>query len=118
MDQTMRQVNRRFAPWLHAALWVLLATGLLLIVGEPVRELITFSFWAKMTLLAISVAIALLFSRAVRTHEDVWDEALARRGSVRAMAVGALVVWFCIIVLGRLIAYDHVWGPLSPAARY
>jgi Ca2+/Na+ antiporter len=118
MDQTVRQVNRRFFPWLHGALWVLLATGLILIVGEPPRELISFSFWAKMTLLVIGLVVAVLFSRTVRRHEEQWDEALIKRGSVKAMAVGTLVIWLCIIVLGRLIAYDHIWGPLSPATQY
>jgi hypothetical protein len=30
------------------------------------------------------------------------------------LAVLTLLVWFSIIVLGRLIAYDHVWGSWSP----
>jgi hypothetical protein len=118
MDQTVRQINRRFSPWLTWGLWLLAATGLLLIVGEPVRELITFSFWAKMTLLAVAIAIAASFVTTVRRHEERWDEQLARRGPVKAMAAATLLIWFCIIILGRLIAYDHVWGALSPAARY
>lgn len=118
MDQTMRQVNRRFIPWFHAALWVLLASGLLLIVGEPARELITFSFWVKMTLLAVGLVIAIAFTRTVRAHETAWDEALTKRPAVKAMAVVTLVIWTCIIVCGRLIAYDHIWGKLSPALQY
>lgn len=117
-DQTLKQVNRRFAPWLASALVVMLITGLLLIVGEPARELVSFSFWAKMTLLAVGLIVAVLFSRTVSKHESDWDEALTRRAGVKAAAVGTLAVWLCIIVLGRLIAYDHIWGPLSPAAQY
>ncbi len=118
MDQSVRQVNRRFFPWLHAAMWVLLASGTLMIIGEPTRELISFSFWVKMTLLAIGLGTAILFTSAVRNHETQWDEALTKRGSVKAMAVVTLVVWLCVIVCGRLIAYDHIWGSLSPAAQY
>ena len=54
MDQTLRQTVNRFAPWVTGALWLQLATGLLLVVGEPVRELVSFSFWAKMVLVAAS----------------------------------------------------------------
>jgi hypothetical protein len=28
------------------------------------------------------------------------------------------LIWICIIILGRLIAYDYVWGSWSPAARH
>ncbi len=118
MDQTVRQVNRRFIPWLHAALWVLLASGGLLIVSEPPRELISFSFWVKMTALAIGIVIAVLFTRTVRAHEEAWDEAMIQRPAVKAMAVFTLLVWVVVIVCGRLIAYDHVWGALSPATQY
>ena len=118
MDQTMRQVNRRFIPWFHTALWVLLASGGLLIVSEPARELISFSFWAKMSFLAVGLVIAIVFTRTVRAHETAWDEALTKRPAVKAMAVVTLLIWACIIVLGRLIAYDHVWGKLSPVQQY
>jgi len=117
-DQTMRQVNRRFVPWMHAALWVLAATGTLLIISEPTRELLAFSFWLKMTLLAIGVAVAVVFTLTVRAHEDQWDEALIKRAPVRAMAVVTLLVWAGVIVCGRLIAYDHVWGALSPSNQF
>ena len=36
-DQTLRQITDRFAPWLTGALYVMLATGLLMVIGEPLR---------------------------------------------------------------------------------
>ena len=113
MDQTLLQTTNRFGPWLTGALWLMLATGILMVVGEPVRELITFSFWLKMFLVAVSTAIALVFQRAVRRHE----ETVEKRGGVKLLAVVTFLVWACIIVLGRLIAYDHVWGAWSPSAK-
>ena len=56
MDQTLRQTTSRFGPWLTGSLWLLLATGILMVVGEPVRELVTFSFWLKMALVAVGAA--------------------------------------------------------------
>src|SRR6266545_8202644 len=44
-DQTLRETTNRFGPWLSWALLVLLATGVLMVVGEPKRELLSFSFW-------------------------------------------------------------------------
>jgi len=114
-DQTLRQTTRRFGPWLTGSLWLLLATGLLMVIGEPVRELVTFSFWLKMTLVAIGALVAVLFQRALRRHERQWEDTLVHRPSVKALAIVTFLVWACIIVLGRLIAYDHVWGSWSPA---
>ena len=115
-DQTLQQTTRRFGPWLTGSLWLLLATGLLMIVGEPVRELVTFSFWLKMTLVAAGALIAVVFQRTLRRHERRWEDDLVHRGSIKALAVSTFLIWVCIIVLGRLIAYDHVWGSWSPAA--
>jgi hypothetical protein len=117
MDQTLRQTTGRFGPWLTGSLWLLLATGILMVIGEPTRELITFSFWLKMALVAAGAAVAVLFLTAVRRHEQRWEEKLVHRPSIKALAILTFMIWACIIVLGRLIAYDHVWGSWSPAPR-
>jgi hypothetical protein len=117
MDQTLGQTTRRFGPWLTGALWLMLATGILMAVGEPVRELVTFSFWLKMLLVAVGALVAYIFQRNLRKHERLWEETLVNRGSIRTLAILTFLIWVCIIVLGRLIAYDHVWGSWSPATK-
>jgi hypothetical protein len=117
MDQTLRQTTSRFGPWLTAALCVLLATGALMVIGEPARELVTFSFWFKMSLVAVGTLIAAIFQITLRKHEQLWEETLVHRRSIKFLAVLTFLIWVCIIVLGRLIAYDHVWGSWSPSTR-
>src|SRR5690606_19014239 len=51
MDQAFGVVLHRFEPWIGRGLVVLLLTGLTLVVGEPVRQIMSLSFWMKMTLL-------------------------------------------------------------------
>ena len=114
VDQSVAATQQRFGPWLIGAVWVLLGTGLLLIIAEPVRELVTFSFWAKMTLVAVGVGIALLFRRSVQAHPD-WEHEVGEQTPVKALAIVTPLVWLTIVFLGRLIAYDHIWGPLSPS---
>ena len=114
-DQTLRQTAERFGPWLTGALWLLLVTGALMVIGEPMRELVTFSFWLKMALVALGAVLAVLFQRTIRRHEQRWEDTLVQRPSIKALAILTFVMWACIIVLGRLIAYDHVWGSWSPA---
>lgn len=117
-DQTLMQTTRRFGPWLSGSLCVLLATGVLMIIGEPGRELLAFSFWFKMFLVALGTLIASVFQIALKRNEQQWEEMMVHRWTVKSLAVLTLVVWVGIIILGRLIAYDHVWGSwsLSPKA--
>jgi hypothetical protein len=114
-DQTLQQTAQRFGPWLTGALWLLLATGILMVIGEPVRELVTFSFWLKMALVAFGATIVVTFQRTLRRHPQQWEQTLGQRALIKALAIVTLLVWSAIIVLGRLIAYDHVWGSWSPS---
>ncbi|MEO6340828.1 MAG: hypothetical protein ABIO39_12355 [Caulobacteraceae bacterium] len=117
MDQTLRQSHDRFGPWLTGALWLVATTGLLMVIGEPVRELVTFSFWLKMALVAVVVLIAVSFQRSLRRHAQAWENTGANGAAAKGMAILTCVILACIIILGRLIAYDHVWGHLSPATK-
>lgn len=116
-DRTLQQTTNRFGPWLTGSLWLLLVTGLLMVVGEPVRELVSFSFWLKMALVAFGAVVAVSFQRALRRHEPQWERRVAHGSSLKVMAVATFFVWIGVIFLGRLIAYDHVWGSWSPAKR-
>lgn len=116
-DQTLRQTADRFGPWLTGALCLQLVTGLLMVIGEPVRELVNFSFWLKMFLVAIATLIAAASLITLSKHHEGWEERLIGRRSVKSMAILTFLIWLSIIVLGRLIAYDHVWGSWSPATK-
>jgi hypothetical protein len=116
-DQTVLATQGRFGPWLAGALCLLLASGGLLVVAEPVRELVTLSFWVKMAFVAVLASLAIAFQRSVRKQEQRWEQALVRHRGVRLAAILVFVVLGCIILLGRLIAYDHIWGHLSPATK-
>jgi hypothetical protein len=116
-DQTLRQTTDRFGPWMMWSLVVLLVTGALMVIGEPVRELVTFSFWAKMLFVAVGTLVAALFLKALHKHDPHWEETLLQRASIKVMSVVTFLVWVGVIVLGRLIAYDHIWGAWSPAKR-
>ena len=116
-DQSLSQTLRRFGPWLMGALLLLLVSGSLLVVAEPVRELVTLSFWLKMTCVATLAVIATTFQASVKKQPQLWEQSLIGRRSVRLAAMLTFVLWGCIIILGRLIAYDHIWGHLSPATK-
>jgi hypothetical protein len=106
-DQTLAQTDARFGPWLMWGLAVLLATGVGMVIGEPPRELLALSFWLKMALIVVGTATAVVFRRSLRRD----------RAPMKATAVATLLIWMCIVVLGRLIAYDYVWGSWSAALK-
>jgi Ca2+/Na+ antiporter len=116
-DQTLRQTTSRFGPWLTGALCMQLATGILMVIGEPERELVNFSFWLKMFLVAVATLIAVIFLIKLPKHQQQWEETLVNRRSIKSLAILTFLIWLCIIILGRLIAYDHVWGSWSPAPK-
>jgi hypothetical protein len=113
-DQTLRQTTDRFGPWLIGALCLQLVTGIVMIIAEPVRELVNFSFWTKMVFVAVGTVLSGIFLVMFPNHEQQW-ETLVNHRSIKSLAILTFLIFLCIIVLGRLIAYDHIWGSWSPA---
>lgn len=116
-DQTLVETVDRFGPWVSWSLVALLVTGILMVVGEPARELLSFSFWFKMCLVAIGTLIATALRIALKRHNRRWEESLVTRRATKSLAILTLIIWAGIIVLGRLIAYDHIWGAWSLAPK-
>ena len=112
-DQPFEAVWRRFSPWMWTGIAIMAASGLTLVVGEPLREFTALSFWVKMSLLVIGVTSTILYGRALRPGTSV---ATPAEFSMAAKAASVLIValWLAVIFLGRAIAYDkEVWGSLS-----
>ncbi len=110
-DEPFEAVWKRFSPWLWYGLVVMLATGIVLTVGEPVREFTAFSFWLKMSLIVIAVTTATLFGRSVRPAAQQGNAEFS--SAVKLGATATIAVWVAIMFLGRAIAYDvEVWGSL------
>jgi uncharacterized membrane protein SirB2 len=116
-DQTPAAVLARFAPWIGRGLLVLLLTGAILVLGEPIREIMSSSFWLKMGLIVVGAAGALAFRRTLASAPAVSGHA-PFSGGTKAAAMATVVLWLTVIFLGRAIAYDvEVWGSLSLSPR-
>lgn len=113
-DEPVDEVVRRFAPWIWTGLAVMAVTGLLLVIGEPVRQVTATSFWLKMGSLAVAITSAAIFGRSLRSAAADSARGLTPSSSTKVAAIGTLVLWLAIIFLGRAIAYDvEVWGAWS-----
>lgn len=90
-------------------------SGGLLIVSEPARELLSVSFWMKMTLLAVGSGFVVALQLSLRRHHESWDAAIGACATTKSLAIVTFFVWVAVIVLGRLIAWDaQIWGALFP----
>lgn len=100
--QPVADMARRFLPWTWRALVVLLVTGVVLIIGEPARELLSPAFQAKMVLLILAVIVTLTIQRRIARDASFGE---SQRGAATLLAVTSLVLWIAIIAAGRWIAY-------------
>jgi hypothetical protein len=113
-DEPFAVVWQRFAPWIWVGLVVMLITGGVLIVGEPVREFSATSFWVKLILIVLGTASLLSLRHVVARAAVVPGSSLVpsagRRG---AIAIVTVAVWLLVIFFGRAIAYDaEIWSLL------
>lgn len=104
-DRTIAEISQRYIPWLWWSLLVMLISGILLIVGEPIRELINPVFWIKMGLVIAIIVISLAFHGGVLRR-------LAGGASVtpgiRMAALFIIILWCVTMLCGRWIAYAPV----------
>jgi hypothetical protein len=104
-DQPLPRFSTRFLPVIWWALPILLASGIIMIVGEPVRALESPIFQLKMCLVVAAVAITLGFQIALRKNISFSESAVGRRGASWLLAVLSLAIWVGIVFAGRWIAY-------------
>lgn len=115
IGDSIRQTADRFAPWAWTALVLLALTGVILIMAEPIRELMAISFWIKMALLAALIFIAARFMRSVRSNTSLADTEAKGDPQMRRTAILTVAMLLGIILMGRFIAYDPlIWGSASP----
>lgn len=104
----LSKLAHRFAPWIWGALVVLLATGTILIVGEPERELINWAFWIKIPLLVVTAVLTAVYLTYLGRHQRFGGDDIAIQTRARAPAAALMVLWCLVIVFGRLIAYAQI----------
>jgi hypothetical protein len=103
--RSVSQLSHTLLPWMWRGLIVLLLTGILQTLVEPVRQFVTPAFWAKMTLIVLVATMTALYGRAVRRNAALWDAASSRPPQAKVFAIMSTLMWLAIIVCGRFIAY-------------
>jgi hypothetical protein len=100
--QSIADVARDASPWLVGSLIVMLVTGVGLFLSEPTKCYYSTPFWVKM----ISLAIAIVFTFAVRRPVTLADDARMRPAWYRLVALLSLALWFSVGAAGRWIGFS------------
>jgi len=100
--QPISRMIDRFVPWVWRVLLILLATGTILTIGEPERELLNWAFRTKMAMVATVSLITLVVQQMNKRDATFWEN---RRIAAAAVGVVSLLLWVAIVTAGRWIAY-------------
>jgi len=100
------QVTSRILPWTVAGFVLMFVTGVLLFYAIPVRTWHSIWFRTKLVLLLLAAVNVWFYHRRVQRNRAFWDNAPRPPLLARACAAISLVVWFSVIVAGRMIAYN------------
>jgi hypothetical protein len=92
-------------PWMYRALALLLFTGAIQTIAEPLRQFITPAFWWKMGMIVVIVISTVIFDRSVRRHLERWAAGTAHPMWARWFALASIALWTGIVICGRLIGY-------------
>ncbi len=107
-SRTIAQNSRRYLPWAWWGLLFLAISGILMIIGEPVRELINPWFWIKMVAIVVLIVLSIWFqTRTIRSAAAAPSPWVAS-SAVKGGAIALLILWCFVIYCGRFIAYAPV----------
>ncbi len=115
------EVARRLLPWTVLGFVFMVISGTLLFTAIPVRSYQNIFFRTKMFLLLLAGLNVWIFHSGVYRRVATWDAASVPPKAARVAAALSLVLWVCIVLSGRMIAYnwfdcDH--QPQRPIINY
>jgi hypothetical protein len=97
----VESLPRRCLPWVTNALWVMLATGLILVVRWPSRILLSATFLPKLVLVAFGTGLLFYIARASNQRDGLES----RTPAATFLAVLLLLVWTGAVIAGRWIPF-------------
>ena len=100
------EVANRLLPWTVAGFAMMVITGMLLFSAIPLRTFQNIFFRTKMILLLLAGLNIWLFHSGIYKKVTEWDFRAIPPKAARIAGGISLALWMCIIVSGRMIAYN------------
>ena len=102
-SSTLEDTTARYLRVIWWSLLVLILSGALMIIGEPIREFINGVFWTKMILFVTAVLFTIWFHKGVAKRFSGTAEASS---GAKVAGIVLVVLWLMIMTGGRWIAYN------------
>jgi hypothetical protein len=111
LNWTMRtvpvsEVARRLLPWTVFGFVIMVISGALLFSAIPLRSYQNIFFRTKMILLLLAGLNVWIFHSGVYRGVATWDVNSAPPRAARVAGALSIVLWVCIVLSGRMIAYN------------
>lgn len=105
-NMPVSELTSRILPWTTLGFVVIVSTGLMLFYAIPVRTYHSIWFRFKVVLIVAAGINAWLFHRRMKKKPVIWNDDPVPPLHVRASAAVSVLVWSCVIICGRMIAYN------------
>jgi uncharacterized membrane protein len=102
---SLQNLAAGYVPWVWRSLVILLASGILLTITEPSRELMNNAFRLKMLLVLVLTVLTVILRFTLRHDPEYWTTTPQRRLLGGTIAAVSLILCVSIVAAGRLIAY-------------
>jgi hypothetical protein len=99
------QMLSKMLPWTVAGFVLLVITGGMLFLAIPIRTYHSIWFRLKCLVILIAAVNIAIFTFKVERDKAAWDLGEVPR-KAKVCAAISLCAWACVIVFGRLIAYN------------
>ena len=99
----VKALARHLLPWSAGSMLLVLPTGLLLFVADPLALLAKRLFLLKLALIAAAGLNALAFHAGPYRRAEAWAQRAPSRAILHALL--SLGLWIAVIACGRLLAY-------------
>ena len=100
---TLQETAQRYSKVLWTPLLFVVITGVGMLFGDTVRNLLNSIFWIKMVLLVAGVAMALGYSRSLARQTAGGGQDVS--GATKATGIILAALWCILVLAGRWIAY-------------
>ena len=104
----------KLLPWTRGGFYVLVATGLLIFYSNPLRYYHNIFFRFKLIVLALAMLNVWLFHSRTHTRISEWELDPAPPLAARVAGAVSIFSWACVVVAGRMIAYNWFDCDLQP----
>ncbi|MEO6388594.1 MAG: hypothetical protein ABIT16_12065 [Croceibacterium sp.] len=102
---TLAETSRRYTKVLWWSLVFIVLSGILMLFGDTVRNLLNAIFWIKMILVVLAIVSSIAFAKSLSRQLTTGDVV---GGGTKATSLFLIVLWCVIMTCGRWIAYAPV----------